>query len=178
VSITDIPTAVADPAGRKPAPGRLGVVQAFLNTVPLRTGGPDLLGDRRAAIGWFRAVGILPTDPVVVTSSEHANLLRLRELLRAVLMTRTAGRRDEPTAANLTRAFADGRLVLTVDAGAGAHWKTAARAPYPSMVAGIAIAIAESVTSGTWPYLKACATPGCGWAFYEDSAATNCSGHG
>ena len=92
MSITDIPTAVADPAGRKPAPGRLGVVQAFLNTVPLRTGGPDLLGDRRAAIGWFRAVGILPTDPVVVTSSEHANLLRLRELLRAVLMTRTAGR--------------------------------------------------------------------------------------
>jgi len=178
VSITDIPTAVADPAGRKPAPGPLGLVQAFLNTVPLRTGGTDLLGDRPAAVGWFRTAGVLSADPVVVSTSEHAGLLRLRELLRAVLMARTAGRPDEQTAAKLTKAFADGRLVLTVDAVGRANWATAARAPYPSMVAALAIAIAESVTTGTWPYLKACAVPGCGWAFYEkSSAAANCSGH-
>lgn len=165
----------SDPAGRKPAPGPLGLVQALVNTVSLREGGPDLLGDRPAAVGWFRGAGVLPADPVVVTTSEHSALLRLREGLRAVLVARTAGREEEATAATLTRAFADGRLVLTVDAAAGAHWKTAARAPYPSMVAAIAIAIAESAVAGTWPNLKACTDPGCGWAFYEKSAATRCT---
>jgi predicted RNA-binding Zn ribbon-like protein len=167
-----------DPAGRKPAPGSLGLVQAFVNTVSLRNGGPDLLVDRPATVGWFRGAGILPTDPVVVTTSEHNNLLRLREALRAVLVSRTEGREDEEHSATLTRAFADGRLVLTVDAGAGVHWATAARAPYPSMVAGIAIAIAESATAGTWPSLRACVAPGCGWAFYDESNATRCApGH-
>jgi predicted RNA-binding Zn ribbon-like protein len=164
----------SDPAGREPAPGALGLVQAFVNTVSLRAGGLDLLGDRPAAVGWFRAAGVLPSDPVVVTTSEHAGLLRLRESLRVVLVARTGGREDEAAAANLTRAFADGRLVLTVDAAAGVHWATAARAPYPSMVAAIAIAMAESATAGTWPRLRACAGPGCGWAFYDESAATRC----
>jgi len=167
-----------DPAGRKPAPGSLGLAQAFVNTVSLRAGGSDLLGDRPAAVGWFRNVGILPPDPVVVTTSEHAGLLRLRESLRAALVARTEGREDAEVAAKLTRAFVDGRLVLTVDAAAGAHWATAARAPYASMIAGIAIAIAESATAGTWPHLRACTAPGCGWAFYEESPATRCSpGH-
>jgi hypothetical protein len=164
-----------DPAGRKPAPGPLGLVQAFVNTVSLRAGGPDLLGDRPAAVGWFRGAGILPTDPVVVTTSEHAGLLRLRESLRAVLVARAEGRRDQEAAAKLTRGFADGRLVLTVDEAAGAHWATAARAPYPSMVAGIAIAIAESATSGTWPHLRACTAQNCGWAFYDESPTPHCA---
>jgi predicted RNA-binding Zn ribbon-like protein len=167
----------SDPAGRKPAPGPLALVQAFVNTVSLRESGFDLLGDRPSAVGWFRGAGVLPADPVVVSTSEHSGLLRLREALRAVLAARTEGREDEAAAARLTKAFADGRLVLTVDPAAGAHWITAARAPYPSMVAAIAVAIAASVTSGTWSYLKACAVPGCGWAFYEESDAMNCSGH-
>lgn len=164
-----------DPVGRKPAPGPLALVQAFVNTVSLRTGGADLLGDRPAAVGWFRGAGVLPADPVVVSTSEHNGLLRLREALRTVLVARTEGREDATDAARLTRAFADGRLVLTVQAAGGAHWATAARAPYPSMVAGIAAAIADSVTARTWPYLRACAIPGCGWAFYDESRATRCS---
>jgi predicted RNA-binding Zn ribbon-like protein len=153
-------------------------VQAFVNTVSLRTGSADLLGDRPAAVGWFRAAGVLPADPVVVTTSENANLLRLREALRTVLVARTDGRRDDAAAAALTRAFADGRIVLTVDTEGAAHWATAARAPYPSMVAAIAIAIAEATIGGTWPSLRACTVPGCGWAFYDESGAKNCSGHG
>jgi predicted RNA-binding Zn ribbon-like protein len=93
-------------------------------------------------------------------------------------VARTEGREDEAASAILTRSFADGRLVLTMDAAAGAHWATAARAPYPSMIAAMAIAIAESATAGTWPYLRACAAADCGWAFYDESAATRCSpGH-
>jgi predicted RNA-binding Zn ribbon-like protein len=154
------------------------MVHAFLNTVSLRTGSADLLGDRPAAVGWFRTAGVLPADPVVLTTSENANLLRLREGLRTVLVARTAGRRDDAASAALTRAFVDGRLVLTVDPAGAAHWATAARAPYPSMVAAIAIAIAEATTGSTWPSLRACTVPGCGWAFYDESGATNCSGHG
>jgi predicted RNA-binding Zn ribbon-like protein len=172
-----VPTAGLDPADRAPAPGSLGLVQAFINTVSLKEGSQDLLLDRPQTVGWLRAAGVLSPDPVVISSSEHTALLRLREALRAVLIARTEGKHDEEAAAHLTKALADGRLVLTVNAAAGAHWATAARSPYPSVVAAIAIAIAESVTTGTWPYLRACAAQDCGWAFYEKSGATRCSAH-
>jgi predicted RNA-binding Zn ribbon-like protein len=152
------------------------MVQAFVNTVSLKEGTPDLLVDRPETVGWLRAAGILSAEPVVVSSSEHAALLRLRESLRAVLVARTAGRVDEEAGAHLTKGLADGRLVLTVNGAAKAHWATAARAPYPSVVAAIAIAIAESVTTGTWPYLRACVVSGCGRAFYDESGATRCPG--
>jgi hypothetical protein len=150
------------------APGPLGFVEAFVNTDSAEG---DLLGDRPAAVGWFRARGMLPTDPVVVSVSEHAALLRLRDSLRAVLVARTEGHLDHEAAGSLTRGLAGGRLVLTVDPAGAAHLATAARAPYPSMVAAVAIAIAGSVTAGTWSRLKIRKDSGLAW--YDESAVTS-----
>ena len=44
----------------------------------------------------------------------------------------------------------------------------------------VAVAVAASDAAGTWRHLKACAAPGCGQAFYDDSAAgagTRCEAH-
>jgi len=117
---------------------------------------------------------------VGLTNSEHAALLRLRESIRDLLAARTDSRQDAEAAARLTKALADGRLVLTADPASTVQLASAARASYSSIVAAIAIAIAGSAASGTWLRLKSCSAPHCGQAFYDDSASfasKRCSMH-
>ncbi len=159
------------------APGPLNLIQSFASTVRA-DGDTDLLSAREEAATWLRAAGLLPADSGV-TGSEHAALLRLRDSLREVLAAHASGQ-DAGAAARLTKALADGRLVLTVDPASTVNLASAARASYPNIVAVIAVAIAESAAAGTWLRLKVCAVPGCGQAFYDgsaSSAADRCAAH-
>jgi predicted RNA-binding Zn ribbon-like protein len=114
------------------------------------------------------------------TMAEHAALLRLRESMRDVLAAHTAGREDAAAAVRLTRALADGRLVLTVDPASAVQLASAARASYPNLVAVVAIAVAGSAASGAWLRFKSCSAKHCGQAFFDASAsaaARHCSAH-
>jgi predicted RNA-binding Zn ribbon-like protein len=166
-------------AGRSDhAPGPLRLIQSFASTL---SADPDAdpLRTREKAAAWLHTAALLPAE-TGLSNSEHAALLRLRQSIRDVLAAHTDGRKDTAAAARLTRALADGRLVLTVDPASAVQLASAARASYPNLVAVVAIAVAESAGSGTWPRLKACPAPHCGQAFYDDSAsaaATRCSRH-
>jgi hypothetical protein len=108
--------------------------------------GADLLATREAAADWLRAAGLLPADAETnLTGSEHGALLRLRDALRDVLAARQERRPDADAAARLTRALADGRLVVTVDPVGAAGLASSARATYSNLVAAIAIAVAETL---------------------------------
>ena len=160
------------------APGPLHLIQPFANTLSADPD-VDLLRTREEAAAWLRTAALLPAD-VGLTNSEHAALLRLRTSIRDVLAAHTDGREDAEAAARLTRALADGRLVLTVDPASTVQLASAARASYPGLVAAFAIAVAGSAASGTWLRLKSCAVPHCGRAFHDDSAssaAARCSMH-
>ena len=124
-------------------------MRSFANTLNAEPDA-DLLGTREEAAAWLREAALLPAG-AGLTNSEHAALLRLRESVRDVLAARTDGREDAEAAARLTRALAEGRLVVTVDAASTVLLASAARASYPSVVAAIAVAIAESAAAGTWP---------------------------
>jgi predicted RNA-binding Zn ribbon-like protein len=170
----DSPAAAA--GGGAAAP--LHLVQSFANTL---SAGPDadLLRTREDAAAWLRTAGLLPAESGL-GGSDHAALLRLRDSLRDALAAHTGGREDAAAAARLTRALADGRLVLTVDPGSTVGLASAARANYSNTVALVAVAIAASDAAGAWRRLKACALPGCGQAFYDGSAAaagTRCEAH-
>jgi len=172
---------VADPEtadGGTPAPAPLNLVQALANT-PGADPDKDPLRTREDAAVWLRAAALLPAQ-ARLGSSDHTALLRLRESLRSVLATHTDGHQDAAAAAGLTRALADGRIVVTVDPGNGIGLASAARASYSGLVADLAVAIAESAAAGTWPRLKSCSVAGCGAVFYDDSAAataTRCAAH-
>ena len=159
-----------------PGADSLHLVQSFVNTLSADPD-PDLLQTREQAAAWLRTVALLPAE-ASLTNSEHGALLRLRESISDVLAAHTGSREDAAAAARLTRALADGRLVLTVDPASTVVLASAARASYPNLVA--AIAIAEAATSGTWLCLKSCSVPHCGQAFYDDAAsstAERCSLH-
>ena len=130
-------------------PGPLRLVQSFANTLSAEPGA-DLLGTREEAAAWLHAAALLPAE-AGLSNSEHAALLRLRESVRAVLAAHRERREDPEAAARLTKALAEGRLVVTVDATSTVRLASAARASYASVVAAIAVAIADAAAAGTWP---------------------------
>jgi predicted RNA-binding Zn ribbon-like protein len=154
------------------APGPLHLVQSFAST----PGADDPLRAREDAAGWLRATALLSAE-AGLSNSEHAALLRLRESIGDVLAAHADGRADAGAAARLTKALADGRLVVTVDPASAVQLASAARASYPGIVAAFAVAIAEAAASGTWIHLKCCLAPGCGQVFYSASAQ-GCPAHG
>ena len=127
-----------------PSPQRL--VQSFASTV---SADKDVLRTREEAAAWLHGAALLSPE-AGLTNSEHGALLRLRDSVRDVIAARADGREDTEAAARLTKALADGRLVLTVDPAGTIAMASGARASYPSVVAAIAIAISISAASGTW----------------------------
>ena len=169
----------ADP-GAGAAPGPLALVQSLANTLGAAPDG-DPLATREQAVPWLRDAGLMPAD-AAITNSEHGALLRLREALRDALAAHangTAAAYAADAAARLTRGLADGRLVTTITPDGAVKLATAARSIYPSIVAAIAVAIAESAAAGTWPRLRQCQDPDCGRAFYAaagQEAEATCPG--
>lgn len=135
-----MPDAVADP---------LHLIRSFASTVSADPGA-DLLRDRDDAASWLHTAGILPTENGL-SNSEHAALLRLRTSIIDVLAAHSGGREDGDANGRLTRALADGRLVLTAGPGGAVRLASAARSSYPSVVAAFAIAIAQAAGAGKWP---------------------------
>ena len=129
-----------------PISGSLHLIRSFAGTLSAE---PDPLGSREEAAAWLRAAGLLPAA-AGLTGSEHAALLRLRDAAGDVLAAHADDREDPGAAARLTRALAEGRLVVTVDAGSTVRLASAARASYPSVVAAFAVAIAELAAADTW----------------------------
>lgn len=120
------------------ADGSLSLIQSFADTALAYE---DLLGDRDDAAAWLRTARLLPPD-AGLSNSEHNALLRLRDSLRDVMAARAAARADADAAIRLTRALADGRLVVTVDPAGTSGLASSARASYSNLVAVLAIAVA------------------------------------
>ena len=134
-----------------PADSPLALVRSFASTLS-EDPGADPLGTREDAVAWLHAAGVLAAE-AGLTNSEHAALLRMREALRDVLAAHADGRKDAAAAERLTRALAEGRLVVVVEDASTVRLASAARASYPGLVATFAVAIADAAAAGTWPGL-------------------------
>jgi hypothetical protein len=115
-----VPDLSATPAGRASAADALNLITSLADTARASA---DPLATREDAAGWLRAAGLFPADAdATLSGSEHAD-----------------------AAARMTRALADGRLVVTVDPAGTAGLASSARAVYSNLVAAIAIAVARAI---------------------------------
>jgi predicted RNA-binding Zn ribbon-like protein len=167
---TPLPTAGSDPGSRAPAPGSLRLIQALVNTLNAETG-RDLLGTAPEAARWLTAVGLLPPRSAL-TGVQQAALVELREATRQVLSSHVERREDPEAASRLTMALAPSRLTLAVHPAGGVRLVSADYDPFSRVIGGVAAAIAEAATAGTWGRLKCCPGRRCGWAFYDRSASS------
>jgi predicted RNA-binding Zn ribbon-like protein len=154
------------PAGRPPAPGRLGYVQAFLNSFwDLDTHG----GERWSTPGdygrWLGDRGF--RGPVAPADLERA--LTLREALRAVcLANHDAVPAPSATATvdRVAREAAPGAaLALSL---AGGMLDPLGHGPDAACALAVAV-VFEARADGSFARLKACPHERCGWAFFDTS---------
>jgi predicted RNA-binding Zn ribbon-like protein len=154
------------PAGRPPAPGRLGYVQAFLNTFwDLGSHGDEVWSSPAAYGAWLAGRGF----GARATRDDLDRALVLREALRGLCLanhdsadapeaiaTLDGLARDVAPAAGLTPSLAIG----AIDAGGEGGDAACALALGIVLVARV---------DGTFSRLKACPHERCGWAFYDIS---------
>jgi len=154
------------PAGRPPAPGRLGYVQAFLNSFwDLGGDGEEVWSSPGAYGEWLARRGF----GARATRADLDRALGLREALRAACLANHDGGEAPEAIASLdeiARAVAPaGALTPNLAKGTIEATRTGPDAACALVLGLVLIARVD----GTFARLKSCPHERCGWVFYDAS---------
>jgi hypothetical protein len=141
------------------APGRLGLLQAFLNTLHVERG-TDALDAPATAYAWLAGAPPSPLPP-----PDPGDLDRLRTLRRQLRARCGDGPRDDEA---LTHLAAHAPLRLTPTAG-GALRLAPVDDGHPAVLATLLAIAHDAERDGTWARLKVCQHDACRWVFYDES---------
>jgi predicted RNA-binding Zn ribbon-like protein len=158
------------------APGDLGKLQAFVNTLDIEQGTDDL-ATPAALEGWLWQAGLADGTGGSATPRDLARAVELREALRAMLGSHVKhaapGRRPADDAAvRIARIAATMPAAIRADAD-GAIRIVPADSGSEASLARLLLIAAEATTLGTWLRLKVCSADDCRWAFYDRSPTRN-----
>jgi predicted RNA-binding Zn ribbon-like protein len=165
-------------AGREPdigvAPGDLGTLQAFVNTLDIEQG-TDALASPADLDAWLRQAGLADDQGGSSGQRELSLAVELREALRDVLRSHVTRRNASPGgpasgtgAARVAGAAAAMRAGIDVDARGRITVVPAGDGTAAALTRLLLIG-AEAATAGTWRRLKVCSADDCQWAFYDRS---------
>lgn len=161
---------------RRPAPGRLAVAQAFLNSVDLEARNDELASAEDLG-RWLAGHDLLAPD-TVLDADDLSHAIQVREALRDLLESHHATPPRPPATGFLREIAEKGRLVTAFHAEGGGG-RLEATAPGLDGALGNLIAIVHTaMADGTWYRLKVCQRDKCRWAFYDHSknrSSTWCS---
>lgn len=156
------------------APGGLGTLQAFVNTLDIEQG-TDALASPADLDAWLRRAGLADDRGDPSGQRELSTAIELREALRDVFrshVSRRSAHAGAPSAdaagARVARVAAAMRAGIDVDAG-GRIAVIPASAGAAAALTRLLLIGAEAATAGTWERLKVCSADDCQWAFYDRS---------
>jgi len=155
-----------EPGGRPKAPGRLELLQRFVNSYnhdfPRDW---DRLGTADKAASWLGEKRLIsPGD--AVTAADAARLRGLREAIRALAVANQGGDPEPGAAAAIRAAAGEAALVVALDA-AGRTALEPAHGGVDGAVATLLGILHEAQLTGHWARMKGCRQ--CGYAFYDRS---------
>jgi predicted RNA-binding Zn ribbon-like protein len=152
--------------GAVTAPGRLALVERFVNTLQVDSE-RDELATPEGLGAWLFEHALAPT-PAGWTSEDVRRAVDLREALRALLLANNGADVDLAAVATANPLAREAPLAAITDA--------AGRTRLESLGTGIAVplgrllaAVVEAQADGSWSRLKACQADDCRWAFYDAS---------
>ena len=146
----------------KPAPGRLVIVQGFLNTWSDELGIEDFATPQDAG-KWLRSADLWSSQKNP-SKNNLEELKTFRAKLRSFIRDQKATEHIEPlnqlvSEVDFKIAFGNvGEPSLSVQKGGVGY-----------VVGMLAAIILESTFDGTWSRLKVCELESCGWAYYDQS---------
>jgi predicted RNA-binding Zn ribbon-like protein len=156
-----------EPGGRPKAPGRLELLQRFINSYN-HDFPPDWdrIATKEKAGAWLRQKRLVaPGDHV--SDADAARLRELREALRALAIANQGGRRPQAAATTAVRRIGgDAPLGVAIDDTG----RTALEPRCPGVDGAVATLLGilhEAQLTGEWSRLKACRQ--CGYAFFDRS---------
>ena len=150
------------PGGRRPAPGDLGLVQAFVNSnydLELEHGA-ELLHSPAGLRKWLVRRGLIERRARSTMADLH-RALAVREGLGALLVAKHEGTKPDP----LAIAALSGRITVSLE-GDGPRFTRASGNVDGALDLILGVA-AAAMLDGSWARLKACRE--CSWAFYDHS---------
>lgn len=154
-----------EPGGREPAPGRLCVVQAFLNSVDLEDD-VEAFGTTEGVRSWIVAHGLAGSE-LRITGRDRERAIALREGLRDVLGAH-GGDPVPADARDRVNAVLEG-VSLAVEFGDDAPDLRSTGSGIDGMFGQLVAIIHTASIEGTWQRLKTCRNDACRWAFYDAS---------
>ena len=153
-----------EPGGRPKAPGRLELLQRFINShnhdLPPEW---DRIGTPQKARAWLREKRLVAPDDRI-SAADVARLIELREAIRALVV---ANQERRPAAADVIRRVSGAaRLGVTVD-DAGRTALEPADGGVDGAVATLLGILHEAQLTGHWSRMKGCRQ--CEYAFFDRS---------
>jgi predicted RNA-binding Zn ribbon-like protein len=155
-----------EPGGRPKAPGRLELLQRFINThnhdFPRDW---DRIGTPEKAQAWLRQKRLVgPGDRI--SDADVARLRELREAIRALVIANQGGRPAAAAADIVRRVSGTAQLGVAVD-DTGRTALEPMRGGVDGAVAILLGILHEAQLTGQWSRLKGCRQ--CGYAFFDRS---------
>jgi predicted RNA-binding Zn ribbon-like protein len=155
-----------EPGGRPKAPGRLELLQRFVNSynhdLPPEW---DRIGTPETARAWLRAKRLVaPGDRI--TGADVARLRELREALRALALANHGTPPDAAVVDTIRRASCAAPISVAIDA-TGRTALEPAHGGVDGAVATLVAILHEAQLAGDWSRMKGCRQ--CGYAFFDRS---------
>jgi predicted RNA-binding Zn ribbon-like protein len=155
-----------DPGNRTPAPGRLRLVQRFVNSVD-RENEREELETPGALQRLLEELGVLPAGEQGLTAADLRRALDVREALRELLLANNGGIVGAESLRTLESASRAAQFRLRLEPGAG---ELVPGAPGLDGALGRVLAVVHAaMVDGSWERLKACPREVCFWVFYDRS---------
>ena len=155
-----------EPGGRPKAPGRLELLQRFVNTHNQDFPDDwDRIGTATKATAWLREKGLVATGERV-SAAEAAGLRELREALRELVVANRRGRPDPAALEVIGTAAGAAGLVVALDGDGRTALRPAAGGAGGAVATLLAI-LHEAQLTGDWDRMKGCRQ--CEYAFYDRS---------
>jgi predicted RNA-binding Zn ribbon-like protein len=155
-----------EPGGRPKAPGRLELLQRFINSYnhdfPREW---DRIGTPERAQAWLRAKRLVAPD-VEVSDADVVRLRELREAIRALVIANQGGRPAAAAAETVRKASRAAQLGVAID-DAGQTALEPAGGGVDGAVATLLGILHEAQLTGHWARMKGCRQ--CGYAFFDRS---------
>jgi predicted RNA-binding Zn ribbon-like protein len=146
----------------KPAPGRLALVQEFVNTAEWDEDRDDLATPEGLA-AWLAGQGSPGERP---DEDDVRRAIRLREAIRGLCVANNGGPVRDADLEELNRTAESARLRPRFRAGAASELEPEVGG-LEGALGHVVAAIHEAMALDTWSRLKGCRNEGCRYAFYD-----------